>query len=231
MSLYFLYLKTKRNLKRKQRLKVNTNVSFLLGLALIRVLSARRANCDIYYKVSAVADLRGASPPRVQILSISCSFGENLAKSYVAAPLGELASPPRGNPGSATDRARERIDWKQFYLNAPNWICVKVTIIKPVHIQCRIQDFSEGVHQTRMRCANLLFSERFCRKLLENERNLTKQWVRTYHPLGSANDIGDAMWKVPPFSLDNIELNCSRQSWTWHTEINKSAILGLFNSF
>ena len=36
-----------------------------------------------------------------QILSISCSFWENLAKLYVGAP-GELA-PPLGNPGSATD--------------------------------------------------------------------------------------------------------------------------------
>ena len=42
------------------------------------------------------------APPGVQILSISCSFWENLAKSYVGAPPGELAPPPRGNPGSAT---------------------------------------------------------------------------------------------------------------------------------
>ena len=55
----------------------------------------------------AVADLRGergthaSPPPRVQILSISFSFGEILAKSYVGAP-GGLASPPQGNPGSAT---------------------------------------------------------------------------------------------------------------------------------
>ena len=55
----------------------------------------------------AVADLRGARgtlAPRVQILSISCSFWENLAKSYVGAPPGELALPHRGNPGSATGR-------------------------------------------------------------------------------------------------------------------------------
>ena len=39
----------------------------------------------------------------VQILSISCSFWEILAKSYVGAPLPrELVPPPRGNPGSAT---------------------------------------------------------------------------------------------------------------------------------
>ena len=37
-------------------------------------------------------------PRGVQILSISCSFWENLAKSYVGAP-----PPPRGNPGSGTE--------------------------------------------------------------------------------------------------------------------------------
>ena len=37
----------------------------------------------------------------VQILSISCNFSENLAKSYVCAP-GGLVLPPPGNPGSAT---------------------------------------------------------------------------------------------------------------------------------
>ena len=46
------------------------------------------------------------APLWVQILSISCSFWEILAKSYVGAPppphLGGLAPPPRGNPRSAT---------------------------------------------------------------------------------------------------------------------------------
>ena len=41
------------------------------------------------------------APLGVQILSISCSFGENLAKLYVGAP-GRLAPPPPGNPGSAS---------------------------------------------------------------------------------------------------------------------------------
>ena len=47
---------------------------------------------------------RDACPPPLgaQILSISCSFWEKLAKSYVGASPGELAAPPRGNPGSAT---------------------------------------------------------------------------------------------------------------------------------
>ena len=52
-----------------------------------------------------MADLRGArgtrAPPGVQILSISCSFWGNLAKSYVGAPpgswrplLGKILDPP-----------------------------------------------------------------------------------------------------------------------------------------
>ena len=48
--------------------------------------------------------MRGTCAPLgVQILLILCSFWENLAKSYVGAPPRELAPPPRGNPGSATD--------------------------------------------------------------------------------------------------------------------------------
>ena len=41
------------------------------------------------------------TPIGVQILSISCSFWEKLAKSYVGAPW-RVAPPPPGNPGSAT---------------------------------------------------------------------------------------------------------------------------------
>ena len=61
-----------------------------------------------FWEVLAVVDLHSkildAHPPPHggQILSISCSFWEILAKSYVGAPPGELAPPPRGNPGSAT---------------------------------------------------------------------------------------------------------------------------------
>ena len=40
-------------------------------------------------------------PLGVQILSLSCSFWENLAKSYVGAPW-RVGAPPPGNPGSAT---------------------------------------------------------------------------------------------------------------------------------
>ena len=50
-----------------------------------------------------VADLGGApgaSPIWPKIFSISCSFSENLTKSYVGTPRG-WAPPPTGNPGSA----------------------------------------------------------------------------------------------------------------------------------
>ena len=52
-----------------------------------------------YEPSKAVADLRGVrgTPPTgAQILSISCSFWENMAKSYVGAHPGELAPPLRG---------------------------------------------------------------------------------------------------------------------------------------
>ena len=42
------------------------------------------------------------APRGVQILSVSCSFWENFAKWYVGDPR-ELAPPPVGNPGSASD--------------------------------------------------------------------------------------------------------------------------------
>ena len=59
---------------------------------------------------------RDAPPPPLgaQILSISCSFQENMAKSYVGAPPGELAPPPRGNPGSAT--AYHCLRFKEIFL-------------------------------------------------------------------------------------------------------------------
>ena len=54
---------------------------------------------------SKILDARPLPPPGAQILSISCSFWEFLAKSYVGAPR-ELEPPPRGNPGSATGMHR-----------------------------------------------------------------------------------------------------------------------------
>ena len=46
--------------------------------------------------------MRGTrAPAEVQILYISCSFSENLIKSYVGAPW-RVGAPRQGNPGSAT---------------------------------------------------------------------------------------------------------------------------------
>ena len=44
---------------------------------------------------------RDTRPPGPNSFNFVQFFG-NMAKSYVGAPPGELAPPPRGNPGSAT---------------------------------------------------------------------------------------------------------------------------------
>ena len=55
--------------------------------------------------LSGGGGVRDARPPPlgVQILSISCSFWENLAKLCVHAPPGGFTPPPGGNPGSVTE--------------------------------------------------------------------------------------------------------------------------------
>ena len=68
------------------------------------LITARKWSCLSVHR--AVADFWGAQEARAplgtQILSISCSFREILAKSYVGAPLGSWCPPPPwGNPGSA----------------------------------------------------------------------------------------------------------------------------------
>ena len=73
-----------------------------------------------------VADLGGHTqhtpPPQSKIFLISCSFSENLTKSYVGAPQ-RVGAPPTGNPGSApvyhysTASTAYCIDW--FDLFAP----------------------------------------------------------------------------------------------------------------
>ena len=68
------------------------------------IITARKRSLCFY--TCPVAGSKGGAlgtraPLGVQILSISCSFGENLANSYVGTP-GELVPPPRGNPESAT---------------------------------------------------------------------------------------------------------------------------------
>ena len=59
----------------------------------------------------ALADLggtRGAPPPTdAQVLSISCSFQENLAKPYVGLP--------GGNPGSATEMIFVNVNLKFIF--------------------------------------------------------------------------------------------------------------------
>ena len=66
--------------------------------------------------VTALADLGGgvrdARPPLgVQILSISCSFRENLACSR---PPWRVHAPPRENPGSATGRGAKIEKLRKF---------------------------------------------------------------------------------------------------------------------
>ena len=68
------------------------------------ILSISRSSNHPTFVLCTVADLHSkfwTRPPPVQILSISCSFGGNLAKSYVAPPwrvgaplLGEILDPP-----------------------------------------------------------------------------------------------------------------------------------------
>ena len=65
------------------------------------------------YQVSvAVADLRGARgtrPPRgSKFFQFHSVFGK-IWQNRMLAPPGELAPPPRGNPGSATDSGGSRI--------------------------------------------------------------------------------------------------------------------------
>ena len=55
--------------------------------------------CAVADRHSTILD----ASPGVQIISISCSFWENLTKLYVGTSLPQgLASPSRGSPGSAT---------------------------------------------------------------------------------------------------------------------------------
>ena len=63
-------------------------------------------NCNSLVKFSGGfrwGRIRCAPPLRSKIFSISCSFSENLTKSYVGTPPRGLAPPPTGNPGSAPE--------------------------------------------------------------------------------------------------------------------------------
>ena len=67
--------------------------------------------CQVNQKKKTLADLHSKILDAlvVQILSISCSFWENLAKLCVRALSGGFTLPPGGNPGSATENSTKSI--------------------------------------------------------------------------------------------------------------------------
>ena len=84
-----------------------------------------------------VADLRGGArdartPPGAQILSISCSFWGNMAKSYVGAPppgswrplLGEILDPPFKTPHFQHIHRIPPEFWRDEEEGIPNEICM-----------------------------------------------------------------------------------------------------------
>ena len=88
--------------------------------------------------------VRDARPPLgVQILSISCSFRENLACSRppwrVHAPPGGFTPPPRENPGSATGN----IEWHKSIV-CKIWISGFSILVRNVWIQATKIYFSDG---------------------------------------------------------------------------------------
>ena len=104
----------------------------------------KKIPCAYSELAKPVADLRGArgTPPRFQILSISCSFWENLSKSYncMLAPPGELTPPPRGNPGSATVNIEltpqdHRNSWSAIAIS--NYNIVSMKSIRPLFTSAR----------------------------------------------------------------------------------------------
>ena len=91
----------------------------------------------------AVADLRGAqgmhAPMGAQILSISCSFWENMAKSYVGAPLWswypllvEILDPPLRSTytDASTPLLYTRPDTEALTQRRPHLHCIQVHIPK-----------------------------------------------------------------------------------------------------
>ena len=72
-------------------------------------------------------------PPGAQILSISCNFWENMAKSYVGVPPRELAPPPRPNHGCATAVSGcFQVHQRHYCLSLRRWqIIVTVHALNP----------------------------------------------------------------------------------------------------
>ena len=72
----------------------------LISAAIIEYLCQTKMLINIIKQCVGSGGSKGVRPPRLNIFSISCSFSENLAKSYFGAPSGGLASPATGNSGS-----------------------------------------------------------------------------------------------------------------------------------
>ena len=87
----------------------------------------------------------------VKILLISCSFWQNLAKSYVDTPppLRMVGAPPRGNPGSATTNDDNTFNLLTHFINIFIWniflftVCLLITFLnscyfsKEENIKCK----------------------------------------------------------------------------------------------
>ena len=139
----------------------------------------------------AVADLRWArgKPPLVQILLISCSFWEILAKSYVAPPTPQRVGVPTS--GKSWIRHCFAHHGKQkFGQGWPSGGRVTMNfflfISLNLSVHWLIQSFPEGVSIPEARVstyylANLFFFKNYMK--VENDRN----WVRTSP--GSANVV------------------------------------------
>ena len=93
----------------------------------------------------AVADLRGRkgrAPPWGPNSFNFMQFWELLAKWYVGAPR-ELAPPPRGNPGSATDRVHRKwfshsLYWSLYYCNVNVFVLYSSSSCPvPAPVQCK----------------------------------------------------------------------------------------------
>ena len=111
-----------------QQIKKQTPRYPLFVEANVELQIARSKNCSDFCHIAPLADQGGArdAPLGAKILSISWSFRENLAKSYVGTPLGSW----RPLPGEILD---------------PPLSTAKVVSLK----QRRIQDFPRGVPTLR----------------------------------------------------------------------------------
>ena len=112
--------------------------------------------------------------PGVQILSISCSFCENSAESYVGAPFPRgLAPPPRGNPGSVTESGLKSN-------KETTWLYAELLCVNETTLLCRLSCHWAQISQN--------FTQTSCDLLLETleifkSRKILWDFVETYFPL------------------------------------------------